>query len=721
MGMSHMVCAAKNCNNKAYNCDASFFSFPKDKARALVWLLQSGREDLKSKIDKLDSYKLCGDHFEKKFFRNYLKNRLHLDAIPRIFPSLEGSSIEERQNEHNYAKSSLCLLSDPAVCTQELDSIKKENIDFETNQRDLSLQLATALFNNTDSHGKIINLQNASDVLTKKLVRLKEICDATLNSYSRGLQTNNDDLIKENLATLDQIKEQLAQINSDQKQIDTEIANHEHNMKDFAEGGNEQSEDTQEKQESHTNRQLNLNVQLTEIEKQLNIKENLAQKLINANYVVDYQTIAENEAKIAQLEQEKVELQHVLKHIVNPGKWSEQRRKRVQDLEHQLIELKKKVQEQNQLIKTKAKDEERIKVLNKEILELTQTKVKLAMGEECEIARMKVIHSKQQNVFKRRVEEAEAVNRRLKLALSVKQQAQESKNTGKAERIEPWLKQEFDLYVTLLEAETMLNVLLEDQATVQHQLDEMRNNSDENPTDYKSIEDDLVLRSVQIQDLQQHLLDSNEDTEAKTRIDKFQTMAEAKYGINFLFARAAELVKEKVSLQMKLTKLQELYSETQEKLQTQGEEAPQMRQDYEKNITSFLIEIGKNKDSFAKRKCLQKQTEEVEVKKEELTETLQDVFTQEKLQTQDEEAEQIPEEYEEKITLLFTQSSESEDSVPKEEALQIQIEELEVKNEEFEENFPDVFSEISSVERSRDDDFKRCSNDNNPPRKRQKK
>uniref|UniRef100_A0A6P7G0F7 Chromosome-associated kinesin KIF4A n=1 Tax=Diabrotica virgifera virgifera TaxID=50390 RepID=A0A6P7G0F7_DIAVI len=431
--------------------------------------------------------------------------------------------------------------------------------------------------------------------------------------------------------------------------------NHEHNkpsMKDFAVGGHEQSEDIQEKQESHTNRQFNLNIQLTEIEKQLNIKENLAKELISANYVVDYQTMAENEAKIEQLEKEKEELQQMLKNIGNSGKISEQRRKRVQDLEHQLSELKKRVQEQNQKIKMKARDEERIKVLNKEILEMKQTKVKLVktMREEsdkfrqwkiqkereciklkqqdikkqCEIARMKVIHSKQQNVFKRRVEEAEAINRRLKLALSVKQQAQESRNAGKAERIEPWLKQEFDLYVNLLEAEATLKVLLEDRATLQQQLDNMKNNSDADSTDCKSIEDDLELRSVQIQDLQQKLLDSDEDTKAKSRIDKFQTMAEAKYGIKFLFARAAEVVKEKVGLQMKLTELQELYTDTQEKLKSQGEETEQIRQEYEERIRSLLTEINEIKDSLAKQEALQKQIEELELKNDELTEKLEE-------------------------------------------------------------------------------------------------
>ncbi|XP_050502513.1 52 kDa repressor of the inhibitor of the protein kinase-like [Diabrotica virgifera virgifera] len=110
MGKSHLVCAAINCNSKAYNCNLSFFRFPKDKERALVWLLESGREDLQCKIDKLDSYRLCGAHFEDKCFKNDLKNRLYPHAIPTVFPCLEGPSSvssKESQKEHNYAKSSL--------------------------------------------------------------------------------------------------------------------------------------------------------------------------------------------------------------------------------------------------------------------------------------------------------------------------------------------------------------------------------------------------------------------------------------------------------------------------------------------------------------------------------------------------------------------------------------------------------------------------------------
>lgn len=47
--------------------------------------------------------------------------------------------------------------------------------------------------------------------------------------------------------------------------------------------------------------------------------------------------------KITQLEREKDELLQILKNVEHSGKLSENRRKRVQDLEQQIKDLKKKV------------------------------------------------------------------------------------------------------------------------------------------------------------------------------------------------------------------------------------------------------------------------------------------------------------------------------------------------------------------------------------------
>lgn len=56
-----------------------------------------------------------------------------------------------------------------------------------------------------------------------------------------------------------------------------------------------------------------------------------------------------------------------------------------------------------------------------------------------EITKMKVTHSKQQLVLKRRMEEAEALNKRLKNTLAMRKQVQESKQSGKIDKNEHWV------------------------------------------------------------------------------------------------------------------------------------------------------------------------------------------------------------------------------------------------------------------------------------------
>lgn len=103
----------------------------------------------------------------------------------------------------------------------------------------------------------------------------------------------------------------------------------------------------QEKEETHTTRQVALNSELLDIQRQLIMKQSLAVQLATNNqYMVDYKAMAENEAKIDHLQKEKDELLQQLKTVQTHGpssKLAEQRRKRVQELETQLHDLHKKV------------------------------------------------------------------------------------------------------------------------------------------------------------------------------------------------------------------------------------------------------------------------------------------------------------------------------------------------------------------------------------------
>lgn len=122
---------------------------------------------------------------------------------------------------------------------------------------------------------------------------------------------------------------------------------------------------------------------------------------------------------------------------------AESRRKKVQELEKNISELRRKITEQDRIVKMKEKQDQQIKNLSNEMQMLKQTRVKLirqmrtdsdkfAKWKESkekelnrlkdqnrkqvnEVTRLKMWHSKQETVFKRKMEEAFAVNKRLKV------------------------------------------------------------------------------------------------------------------------------------------------------------------------------------------------------------------------------------------------------------------------------------------------------------------
>lgn len=129
--------------------------------------------------------------------------------------------------------------------------------------------------------------------------------------------------------------------------------------------------------------------------------------------------------------------------------------------------MRKKVQEQGRLIKLKEKDEIKIKELNREIVQMKQAKVRLIreMRQESErfrvwkiqrdrdviklqqqdrkrqneMMKMKVLHDRQHNVLKRKMEEVAAVNKRLKDALTVKVATQDARKAGKIDKLDSWV------------------------------------------------------------------------------------------------------------------------------------------------------------------------------------------------------------------------------------------------------------------------------------------
>lgn len=127
---------------------------------------------------------------------------------------------------------------------------------------------------------------------------------------------------------------------------------------------------------------------------------------------------------------------------------SESRRRKVQELEKKISELSGKCLKQNKIIKNKEKSDLQIKALINEITGLKQTKVRLIRDARSEadkftkwkrtkeqelyrlrnqdkkhlneLTKLKVQYGKQTNVMKRKIEEYQAANKRLKVYSSKK-------------------------------------------------------------------------------------------------------------------------------------------------------------------------------------------------------------------------------------------------------------------------------------------------------------
>lgn len=76
--------------------------------------------------------------------------------------------------------------------------------------------------------------------------------------------------------------------------------------------------------------------------RQLNLEFIIEMKRLSS-FICFLKAMAENEAKIANLQREKEELLDLVKNVGHNGKLADSRKKRVGELEAQLAELKKKV------------------------------------------------------------------------------------------------------------------------------------------------------------------------------------------------------------------------------------------------------------------------------------------------------------------------------------------------------------------------------------------
>uniref|UniRef100_A0A8C0BR26 Kinesin family member 4A n=1 Tax=Buteo japonicus TaxID=224669 RepID=A0A8C0BR26_9AVES len=492
--------------------------------------------------------------------------------------------------------------------SENLQSLMEKNQSLTEENQKLIQGLSEAAGQTAQMLERIILTEQENEKMNAKLEQLQQHAACKLD-LQKLVETVEDEELKENVEVIRDLQQVLAQLQNES------VAT----MEAAAEMANSEQDATDTKRSlddfttQHALRQAQLSKELLELNKALALKEALAKKMTQNDSQLEpiqskYQTdIRDLELEVSSLQKEKEELilaLHMAKKDVNQAKLSERRRKRLQELEGQISELKKKLNEQSKLLKLKESTERTVSKLNQEIKEMKNQRVQLMRQmkddaekfrqwkqqkdkeviqlkerdrkRQYELLKLERDFQKQANVLRRKTEEAAAANKRLKDALQKQREAadkrKESQNRGMegvAARVKSWLANEVEVLVSTEEARRHLADLLEDRKILAQellQLKESKETGEKLPpklrrrtytaTDFQeaemdlsmskqieSLETEMGLRSAQIADLQQKLLDADNGDRAKQRWDSIATILEAKCGLKYLLG---ELVSSKV-------------------------------------------------------------------------------------------------------------------------------------------------------------------------------
>lgn len=343
----------------------------------------------------------------------------------------------------------------------------------------------------------------------------------------------------------------------------------------------DQEEELIQNNELYINKQTDYQDQLKSIKAELAVKEELHKKLFNNfQQFCSYEPAQDDAAKlqdftdtIAKLEKEKKELEDLLrnKNTTVSVKLAEERRKRVNQLETEINEMRKKNKHQAQLLKQREKDGLKITKLNGEIQEMKQMKVKLVRqmkseSEEfrqwrlvrekeltqlrakdrkmqSEVAKKEMLHEKQRNVLKRKVEEANAATKRYKEALQKQKNSRAAKPPGGAANLNKsasWINEEIEIITSIVDMKQSFEQLVEVRTELNGRLLALKKEKLPNKEQIKTVKEEIEMRNAQISDLASKINENDLDAKSKQVYDGIHSLPESRSIIKHLLNNVIE-------------------------------------------------------------------------------------------------------------------------------------------------------------------------------------
>ncbi|KAL7844664.1 hypothetical protein SRHO_G00232030 [Serrasalmus rhombeus] len=513
--------------------------------------------------------------------------------------------------------------SEPA---ENVSKILEQNRSLQEENNKLSRELSEAVGQTALMFERIIMTEQTNEKLQSKLEELKQHAACKVD-LQKMVETLEDQELKENVEVIRNLQHLILELQNESAGIAATIdamasgsstsldVDGEGNSTDGSPSGGSpltssasaQKDSPEAYTTQHALRQAQLSKELIELNKVLALKEAFVKKMCqNDSQLEPIQTehqenIKSLQAAVGSLQKEKEDLilaLHSAKKDTNQAKLSEQRRKRLQELEGQITDLKKKLQDQSKLLKLKESSLRSVAKLNQEIQAMKAQRVQLMrqMKEDSEkfrlwkqkkdkevmqlkekdrkrqyeMLKLERDFQKQANVLRRKTEEAAAANKRLKDALQKRSEVAEKRKDvqnrgmeGVASRVKAWLLNEVEVLVSTEEARRHLQDLLEDRKILAQEISQLRQQmeSGERPAakvrrrtltiselegkgdleasiskQVDNLETEMGLRSAQIADLQQKVLDADNEGRMKQRWDSIATIVEAKSALKVLMS-----------------------------------------------------------------------------------------------------------------------------------------------------------------------------------------
>lgn len=382
------------------------------------------------------------------------------------------------------------------------------------------------------------------------------------------------------------------------------------------------------------NKQIDYQAKMRELDEELKVKENLLSRRA-ANYsllaegnettIIEYENIIKNyEKEIDDLKMSQTNTSMKGKDT-KTMKVSEDRRLKIKLLEKELDETKKKARLYEQTKKAQEQDRKRIEELRKEIQENKALRVKLAREsrqeaenykkfiqtrekeishlkevgrkQENQMKRMNVLHEKQQQVLRRKVEEAKAVNKRLQEAMDKGKRVQamraNSKNNQDNDVVQTWIEHEMSILMSIVDAQVSLEQLRKDRRIYEDRLDALNGMVQKTPeieADIEKTKEDLDMRTAQISDLQQKVVANDIENKIKTLPDNFTALNGLKIAMRYILNALVELRENFSSLKMKSEEIKGVLEASEERVHNAEEDLKKAQEEFKEE----KIELERN-------------------------------------------------------------------------------------------------------------------------------